>query len=56
MVLSDERATPEEGIGRRRIYDFGRMLEVAKIYVDDSTAEDLVCPWGVDPHSEPARV
>jgi len=56
MGFSDERATPGEGIGRRRIYDFWRMLEVAKIYVDDSTAEDLVCPWGVDPHSEPARV
>ena len=32
MVLSDERATPGEGIGPRRIYDFWTMLEVAEIY------------------------
>src|SRR5438093_9227243 len=30
MGFSDERATPGEGIGRRRIYDFWRMLEVER--------------------------
>src|SRR5438094_7107000 len=66
MVLSDERATPEEGIGRRRIYDFWTMAsptitgdacarELNVLFVPGRSASSslsLQIPVGVDPDDQ----